>query len=86
MIDPYTLPWVQGAAATLPIQTRRKYAAQFTDLVEKLAVLRSKRPKDYEKRLFEARARENESLYGPRPRNWAFQSMEQSPPPDEGRY
>lgn len=41
--DPYLLPWVTGAEDTLTNRTRRAYPAGRTDLIEKLAVLRSKR-------------------------------------------
>lgn len=42
-IDPYTLPWVPGAAATVHRQTLAKYPNGVSDLREKLSVLRSKR-------------------------------------------
>lgn len=41
--DPYTLPWVPGAAATVHRATLAKYPEGVRDLREKLAVLRSKR-------------------------------------------
>lgn len=43
-IDPYSLPWVQGAAETVPLRTRNRYATQLADLREKLSVLKAKRP------------------------------------------
>lgn len=67
--DPYTLPWVQGAASTLPRQTRAKYPSGSTDLQEKLSLLKSRRPvKD-----------DFEPLYGPQPRPWTFRAMDQEP-------
>lgn len=59
-LDPYALPWVQGAAATVPLRTRIKYAAQITDLREKLDVLRSRGTKDTDAPEFGPRLRTRE--------------------------
>lgn len=72
-IDPYSLPWVQGAASTVPLQTRRKYSAQLADLREKLAVLRSKRTKD-----------SDIPVWGPRLRDGIFRALGQRPFPEDG--
>ncbi len=91
-LNPYALPWVSGAAATLPRQTRTKYAAQLTDLIERLTVLRSRRPEDFEERLTEfyrhqdrvrtkIQQHEARTLYGPEPRSATFRALDQRPAP-----
>lgn len=57
-IDPYSLPWVQGAASTIPLCVRRRYPEQIADLREKLSVLRSKRAKDTDIPAYGPRRRE----------------------------
>lgn len=70
-LDPYALPWVQGASSTVHLSTRRKYAAQLTDLYEKLALLRSKRKPKIEQ--------EYVPTYGPRRRPAEFRAMDGRP-------
>ena len=43
-VDPYTLPWVEGAESTLPRSIVRRYPEGPADLKEKRAVLLAKRP------------------------------------------
>jgi hypothetical protein len=43
-IDPYTLPWVEGAEGSLPQATIDKYPDGPRDLREKQGVLKAKRP------------------------------------------
>lgn len=75
-IDPYTLPWVQGAASTLPRQTRLKYPNGQTDLAEKLALLKSKRPaRDFD-----------DPVWGPEPRSQLFRSLHGMPPSADGGF
>lgn len=45
-VDPYTLPWVEGAEGSLPAATVEKYPDGPRDLREKQAVLKSKRVLD----------------------------------------
>src|SRR5262249_28308711 len=94
-IDPYTLPWVEGASNTVHGATRRAYPAQLRDLVEKRAVLRAKRPEDFEDRAEFVRhmqrierdvlARETVPTYGPRRRPRDFALMQDNPPGEDGR-
>lgn len=74
-IDPHSLPWVQGAASTVTLQTKRKYSAQIADLREKLSVLRSKRAKDTDV-----------PAWGPRLRPPIFRSYDQRPMPGDGEW
>lgn len=74
--DPYALPWVQGAAETVTLRTRRKYAAQITNLREKLEVLKAKRPA----RTMDVIA----PAWGPRKRPAAFRTMHNRPLPEDG--
>lgn len=73
-LDPYSLPWVQGAASTVPMRKKIQYREQLADLREKLAVLRSKRAKDTDV-----------PAYGPRLRPRAYRSLDQEPPSADGR-
>ena len=70
--DPYELPWVQGAASSVPRQTRIRYAHQLADLREKLDVLRSKR----------AKKDDGLPLWGPRLRPSLFRTMHGRPSVD----
>jgi hypothetical protein len=72
-IDPYTLPWVQGASSTVHLKTRMKHASQVTDLREKLDVLRSKRTTDT-----------NVPTYGPRLRPGLYKTLDGRPFPADG--
>jgi len=72
-LDPYSLRWVQGAASTVPVRTRRRYAEQIADLREKLDLLRSKRAKDTDVPIF-----------GPRLRPAGFSAMQNRPLPADG--
>lgn len=72
-LDPYALPWAQGAASTVHLSIRTKYRSQVTDLREKLAHLRSKRVKDTD---FPA--------WGPRRRSRVFSALDQRPFPEDG--
>lgn len=65
-LDPYSLPWVQGAASTVPLRVKRHYSAQIADLREKLSVLRSKRAQD-----------NDIPAYGPRRRPHGFTTLDQ---------
>lgn len=71
-LDPYSLPWVQGAASTVSRAVRAKYASQVTDLKEKLELLaRKRRPlSDYE-----------DAIYGPRRRSPGYASLADRPLP-----
>jgi hypothetical protein len=75
-LDPRSLRWVQGAALTVPGRVRREYAEQQADLVEKLAVLRAKRPAKLEGDV--------EPAYGPRRRPLGFRRLQGRPLPEEG--
>lgn len=80
-IDPYSLPWAQGAAATVHRRTREKYASQISDLREKLDLLASKRGKA-DGPMFRG---EIVPTYGPRLRPWYYHKFDQSPPSATGR-
>lgn len=73
-LDPHALPWVQGAAQTVPGRTVRKYAEQQADLIEKLAVLKAKRPAKLEA--------ERDPHWGPRRRTPGYRSLHGRPLPD----
>jgi hypothetical protein len=75
--DPYSLPWVQGAASTVRREIRERYSNQLADLREKLDVLRAKR---------RAKRDNFAPLYGPRPRSEWFKMMQNDAPPVEGRW
>jgi hypothetical protein len=83
-IDPYSLPWVQGAASTLPRQTRAKYPGGFTDIREKLAVLSAKRPVDEGRRPRSPLTDHDDPDYGPRLRPLDFTVMQNNPLPSSG--
>ena len=76
-VDPYSLPWVQGAAETVPLKTRRKYASQTNDLREKLSTLKAKRPAKTMDEIVPA--------WGPRIHPRAYKVMDQNPPPADGQ-
>lgn len=66
--DPYSLPWVQGAAATVPLSIRRKYAHRIADLRDSLRALKSRGTKD-----------DDAPAYGPRLRPADFRAIDQTP-------
>lgn len=73
-LDPYSLPWVQGAASTVPLRVKRLYAERLADLRERLSVLRSKRTKDTD----------DFPAWGPRRRDQRFVALDQVPLPSDG--
>lgn len=73
-LDPYALPWVQGAAQTVPTRTKRKYPEAQTDLREKLAVLKAKRPLKVEEA--------DEPFWGPRRRPSGYRALQNRPTSD----
>lgn len=75
-LDPYALPWVQGAAQTVPTRTKRKYPEAQADLREKLAVLKAKRPLKVEEA--------DEPFWGPRRRPAGFKALQDNPLPEHG--
>lgn len=76
-IDPYSLPWVQGAAATVPGRVRRAHSERQADLREKLSVLKAKRPARLEGDVTPA--------WGPRRRPRELRVLDQTPLPADGQ-
>ncbi|MCZ2111326.1 MAG: hypothetical protein LC118_17445 [Dehalococcoidia bacterium] len=80
--NPYELPWVQGAAETVPLRTRRQYATQLADLREKLEVLKTKRPAQT---MRAATPDGVDPAWGPRRRPAALRVQDQQPLPADGQ-
>ena len=72
--DPYKLPWVTGAAATLTSRQLAKYPEGRKDLNEKLAVLKSKR----------SQKDGGQSIHTVQRRSAAFKALTARPLPADG--